>query len=280
MKTYYVGVAHPSWLAETNAPLFVSRSSFYKNGVRRKSFPRAKGPWALDSGGFSEIKAHGKWTVSPEQYVEDVHVFSAEVGKLQWAAIMDWMCEEQQLTRTGLKVKDHQRLSTDSYLTLKDLAPRLPWTPVLQGWTLGDYEDHVEHYARAGVDLRKSPLVGVGSVCRRQATLTAGFLFQHLASEGLKLHGFGLKTDALVPRRPSESSPVYKLIRDSLVSADSQSWSLQARFARGKLCVRGTHPESQKCSNCLAWALEWREDLLERIRRDDELQREIARSAR
>jgi hypothetical protein len=101
-------------------------------------------------------------------------------------------------------------------------------------------------------------------------------LLQHLAAEGLRLHGFGLKTDALVPRTPQQSSPVFKLIRDSLVSADSQSWSLQARFQRRKVCYLGKHPESQPCNNCLPWAIEWRGNLIKRIREDDILQRKLA----
>lgn len=259
MKTFYLGCSHPDWLGKTSVPLFVSRASFYRDGKRRVTFPRAKGPWALDSGGFSELKKHGRWTVDPEQYVEDVQVFSAEVGKLCWAAIMDWMCEEDQLARTGYKIKDHQRLTLDNYLTLLRLAPKLPWTPVLQGWAKWEYEEHLALYESAGIDLTKLPVVGIGSVCRRQDTLRAGWMMQEFAERGLKLHGFGFKTGGLL------SKPV----RDALVSADSMSWSLEARFDRHRRCYGGSHPHTQKCNNCLFWALEWREEILERIAEDD-----------
>jgi hypothetical protein len=267
VKTFFLGAHHPGWLERTSVPLFVSRASFYKDGKLRKSFPRAKGPWALDSGGFSQIKAHGRWTISAEQYVEDVQVFMREVGKLQFAAAQDWMCEGEQLVRTGLKVADHQRLTIDNYLELKDLAPRLPWVPVLQGWTFGDYMDHVAAYEKAGVDLAKLPLVGLGSVCRRQDTVRVGFLIQDLASQGIKIHGFGFKTDGLL----------FKPVRDALTSADSMSWSLQARFSRGHCCGRPAPGHPAKCTNCLDWAVEWRDDLLQRIDADDAAYREAVR---
>jgi len=41
---------------------------------------------------------------------------------------------------------------------------------VLQGWELRDYARCVAMYRGAGVGLRDYPVVGVGSVCRRQAT--------------------------------------------------------------------------------------------------------------
>lgn len=259
MKTFYLGCSHPDWLEKTSVPLFVSRASFYKKGVRRKSFPRALGPWALDSGGFSELKKHGKWTVSPEQYVEDVQVFQAEVGKLRWAPCQDWMTEEDQLARTGFSVKDHQRLTLDNYLKLLDLAPKLPWVPVLQGWAPFQYDDHWKLYESAGIKLEKLPLVGIGSVCRRQDTLRAGMMMQDFAERGLKLHGFGFKTGGLLT----------KSVRDALVSADSMSWSLEARFDRHRRCRGGSHPNTQKCNNCIYWATEWRDDLMDRISQDD-----------
>jgi len=270
VKTFFLGAHHPGWLEQTTVPLFVSRASFYKDGKLRKSFPRAKGPWALDSGGFSHIKAHGRWTVSAEQYADDVQTFMREVGKLQWAATQDWMCEPEQITRTGLRIEDHQRLSTDSLLELRELAPRVPWVPVLQGWTLGDYYDHVEAYEKAGVDLRKLPLVGLGSVCRRQDTVRIGFLMQDLAADGIRLHAFGVKTEGLL----------FKPVRDAIVSADSMSWSLQARYERVRCCGSTAPDHPAKCTNCLRWASEWRYSLLERMLEDDLAYREAVRRAK
>ena len=40
---------------------------------------------------------------------------------MQWAAIQDWMVEEQILARTGRTVEQHQLLSVASYLDLRDM---------------------------------------------------------------------------------------------------------------------------------------------------------------
>lgn len=241
---FYLGTHHPRWLSLTDVPLFVSRRRL--TGLRR--LPRARGPWALDSGGFSELTIHGRWTITPMQYVDEVRRYQAGIGNLEWAATMDFMVEPEIRRRTGLSVEEHQHRTVDNYLELRSLAPELPWVPIVQGWVWADYEDHVADYERAGVDLRALPLVGIGSICRRQGTIRAAVLLQWLASAGLRLHGFGLKTQGLV------------MASGALVSGDSMAWSLNAR--KNPPLPECAH---RRCSNCLAYALEWRGNLLDRL---------------
>jgi hypothetical protein len=59
--------------------------------------------------------------------------------------------------------------------------------PVVQGWRLADYLACAELYAVAGVDLAALPLVGLGSVCRRQSTAEIAVIVGELARRGLKL---------------------------------------------------------------------------------------------
>lgn len=243
---FFLGAHHPSWLAETDVPLFVSRRRLV--GVKR--LPRARGPWALDSGGFSELSMFGRWRTSPAQYVEEVRRFAAEIGPMAFAAVQDWMCEPGIRELTGLTVEQHQARTVESYLVLRDRAPEIVWAPVVQGWTLGEYEDHVRLYERAGVDLRSLPVVGVGSICRRQETTRASIILRWLASSGLRLHGFGLKIQGLVAAA------------DVLASADSMAWSLNAR--KNPPLPECSHG---RCSNCLRYALEWRESLIARLER-------------
>lgn len=159
-----------------------------------------------------------------------------------FAAAQDWMCEPFMLERTGLPIAEHQRRTIESYLTLRDLAPEIPWLPVMQGWRVEDYRAHVEQYATAGVDLRAEPIVGVGSVCRRQGTIEGGRIVRAVADLGIRVHAFGVKADGL------------RLFGDCLASADSMAWSFVAR--RRKVRLDGcTH---KTCANCLRWALEWR----------------------
>lgn len=81
---------------------------------------------------------------------------------------------------------------------LRERAPELPYIPVLQGWTCADYERYVALYQAHGIDLAREPRVGVGSICRRQATGEVKEIIWALADKGLSLHGFGVKTRGLL----------------------------------------------------------------------------------
>jgi hypothetical protein len=71
---------------------------------------------------------------------------------------------------TGLSVAEHQARTVANYLQLRTLVPDLPFIPVLQGWDRPTTCGVCELYTAAGVDLTAAPLVGLGSVCRRQST--------------------------------------------------------------------------------------------------------------
>lgn len=243
---FYLGMARNwFWTSEEvrGVPVFVSHN-FLKR--RKTPFPPALTDWALDSGGFSELSLHGEWRTTPEEYVEAARRYQRELGHMDFAAQQDWMCEPFMIAKTGLSVVEHQKRTVENFLTLRRLAPDLPFAPVLQGWALDDYMRCLRMYADAGVDLAAEKVVGVGSVCRRQSTPEIGEIFQMLSGEGLKnLHGFGVKSQGL--RRYGQY----------LSTADSMAWSFTARYA-------GKSPDCPKknCANCLHYALEWRERLI------------------
>lgn len=160
-----------------------------------------------------------------------------------WAAPQDWMCEPSMLRSTGLSVADHQRLTVENLLDLRSLDPTLPVVPVLQGWIADDYLRHVDQYLAAGVDLTAEPLVGMGSICRREKFEGISELFVRLFDDGLALHGFGLKAEAV------------KDYGWALASADSMAWSLRARRAGEPLC--GTTHRAKRCHHCRIWAQIW-----------------------
>lgn len=247
IERFYLGTHKPEWLERTWVPLFIS----HRRLRERVRLPRAWAPWALDSGGFTELSLHGQWETTPAAYVVAVRRYAAEVGNLAWAAPQDWMCEPFMLDKTGLTVADHQERTVANYLELRTLAPELPFVPVLQGWALADYHHCVELYDRAGVDLRAAPVVGLGSVCRRQATGEIEDIAHALAALGLRLHGFGVKTSGLTR------------YAEHLVSADSMAWSYDAR--RGARALGHEHLH-KSCANCMVYAREWRERLLRRLR--------------
>lgn len=234
---FYLGTHMPSWLGRTAVPLFVSAVRLRA----RPRFRRASGPVAYDSGGFSQLQAHGSWTSDDRTYAGEVTGWAEESGMPDFAAIRDWMCEPQMLARTGKTVADHQSLTIESYSNLIAIAPHIPWLPVVQGWHVDDYLSHVEQYAAAGFDLRACARVGVGSVCRRQGTREGAAIIRAVADLGIRVHAFGVKVDGLA------------LFGDRIVSADSMAWSYAARRQRIRMqgCPHAT------CANCMRWALEW-----------------------
>lgn len=242
---FYLGTHNPAWLFSVAIPWMVSRRRL----VTYKRLRTAVAPWVLDSGGFSELVLYGEWRTTPEQYVSEVRRYADEIGRLEWAAIQDWMCEPFMLKKTGLTLQEHQQRTVQSYLTLNELDDSLPWLPVLQGQTIFDYLTHVTMYDQAGIDLTRLPVVGLGSVCRRQATKEVHTIAGHLRSLGLQLHGFGVKTAGLDG------------LRHLLVSSDSLAWSFDARYSEP--LPGHTH---RNCANCLDYALAWRERIMGMLR--------------
>ena len=65
---FFLGTHQPHWLARTEVPLFISHRALARRSPRRP-LPRARGPWALDSGGFTELSTYGEWRTTPAAYV-------------------------------------------------------------------------------------------------------------------------------------------------------------------------------------------------------------------
>jgi hypothetical protein len=105
---------------------------------------------------FTELSTYGRWTTTPAEYVSAVARYDREIGKLNWAAPQDHMCEPWIIAQTGLSVDD-QRRTVANFLELGELWAEesdrpSPFIPVLQGWSFGDYMRCAELYAEAGVD--------------------------------------------------------------------------------------------------------------------------------
>ena len=239
--TFYLGTHQSDWLQDVKVPLFISRRRL----AYRKKLKPAVTNWALDSGGFTELHMKGGWEMSAEEYASIVKRYEDEIGNLDWAAPQDWMCETTALKSTGLTVYDHQVLTVENFLELRQLLGNLV-IPVLQGWEKDDYSRCVEMYEQAGVDLTQEATVGLGSVCRRNALDDITEIIKML--QPLKLHGFGVKGDG------------YKFNHDLLVSADSLAWSFTARYSPP---LEGCSHKA--CSSCRKYALKWRDKLLNNL---------------
>lgn len=251
--TFWLGTHRPSWLkrSDVGVPLFVSHVTLRPY----KTLPRAVGPWACDSGGFSEVAAFGAdaFADGPRPYATSLRRYAEEVGNLAWAAPQDWMCEPFMTAKTGLTVAEHQRRTVENYIALRSIDSQLPVIPVLQGWAHNDYLRCVDLYMAAGVDLAAEPLVGLGSVCRRNRTGAVINLVTTLADQGLKLHVFGAKGDGAVSVSPYAAS------------ADSLAWSYAARRDPPLPGCHHGKTGTGSCANCPRYALAWRRRLLRRI---------------
>ena len=255
---FYLGVHRQHWLWDERVlgvPLFVSH---HQLKTRKTPFPKAVTRWALDSGGFSELDRHHKFETTPEEYVAAVRRYSSELGSLDWASPQDWMCEPWMIAKTGLSVEEHQRRTVDNFLVLRDLAPELPFVPVVQGWEFDDYLACVQMYEDAGVDLTSFPAVGIGSVCRRQNTDDIGRIFAMMRDLGIRCHGYGVKSAGL------------KRYGQHLESADSMAWSYRARRAAHDRAAQGLEGsvdgcDKRNCANCLHFAMSWRDKVLASI---------------
>lgn len=258
MDVFYLGTHQPHWLELLDVQLFVS----HRRLAGRRRLPRARTWWALDSGGFTELSMYGEWRTTPGEYVAAVRRYDEEIGHLSWVAPQDWMCEPFILAKTGLSVAEHQARTIDNYRRLRDLwwdtepgggdtfreyVDLCPFMPVLQGWTGDDYRRHADAYYAADVRLEDCPVVGLGSVCRRQNTAAIGALVREF-TPWLALHGFGCKTSGLAA------------YGQHLISADSLAWSYAGRREPA-----GCTPSHRNEANCPRYALAWRDRVLTRL---------------
>lgn len=271
---FYLGAHHPNWAwdgALDGCRLFISHARLRG---RKTPFPRATVPgWALDSMGFSELKKHGRWTVPPRQYAEATARYQREIGRMEWAAGQDHMCEADIIyggtvggkrfagTRQFIDPRGrlsyaqlcavHQELTVENTAELFSIWPqvsdeRCPYVPTLQG-EVGNPESYhrcAGLYEAAGIRLADYPVIGVGSVCRIQSDAAIARLARGLDSLNLPLHWYGLKLTGL------------PLVWPNIGSHDSQAWSdAQRHQPRRPGCTHtGRDGNPNNCANCPAAA--------------------------
>ncbi|MFL6284546.1 MAG: hypothetical protein ACJ74Q_15480 [Pyrinomonadaceae bacterium] len=248
---FYLGIAEPSWLNFLTVPAFINRRRFQK--LKRK-FPRAVSRWGLDSGGYTEIEMFGEWRMSAREYIALVRFLREVVGNLDFALAMDWPVTLVTNKITRLSIKAHQARTLVSYVELVDLAPDLEaiFTPVLVGYEPHDFIEMASSYYSVGVDLEKLPRVALGGLASRQHLPEVADLVSYFARCKIPIHGLGFKKAGL------------SMCASKLASADSQSWSQEARLEAldgtrrpTPSCAHTTH-----CGNCLHRAIEYRDEIL------------------
>lgn len=255
MRRFWLGTHEPSWLRRPGMPpLCIARQRMLRPGASRGT--NATTDLLLDSGAFTELQRFGRWTLTPTEYVDQVREIAATTGRLALVAGQDWMCESavvnggtfgrMTFVGTGLSKREHLERTVQNAVDLRALAPDLPWLYTVQGELIDEYLLCLDLYRSAGFDLASLPIVGVGSVCRRQNTDEIRDVFRELTGAGLSCHGFGVK--ALGLRR-------YGRL---LTSADSLAWSDWARWeAKHGNRMPGCTRTHAGCQNCPDWAEHW-----------------------
>ena len=76
---FYLTIHKRHWLRLTKVPLFLKSEHF----ERTIKWDVAQGPYAIDSGGFMELKNKGAWTRPPRQYVDDLRHIWEHAGSYE-----------------------------------------------------------------------------------------------------------------------------------------------------------------------------------------------------
>ncbi len=206
---------------ERGYSILVSANRFFDH--KRKRFRRpGKGlrglNIALDSAGFVAMSKYGGYPWTVEQYIGLAKAFP-----WAWWASMDYCCEPE-IADSREVVEERVEKTFKRYVDCIQEAQRQGCSfpmPVLQGWKPSDYLES----ARLLTDRfgHLPPLVGVGSVCRRDLKGPAGLLavvglLDDELPPHVQLHLFGVKGALL---RHIDSSRI--------ASMDSMAWDYRAR---------------------------------------------------
>lgn len=205
--------------------------------VRRPPADHVAG-MCVDSGGFTAARRWGRYPWTPEQYAGFIRAVSRDVP-LAFCATLDYACER------GVN-REHYQTNTErieatiaNERACREVAPDLPWLPVLQGDTL---EERAYDLARRReLGMLPTDYAGIGSVCGRGAAAARRVVrFYDGQLPGVKLHGFGMHIGAL-------DDPVAM---GALRSWDSYSWT----WARGARSLRAPEYLKQDGENYSAYA--------------------------
>jgi len=173
---------------------------------------------AADCGGFVATKIWGDYRYTPDEYVNWLHSFTP-----QWAATMDYCCEDEITSgNTGI-VCQRQEATTDmAHLFWNNYRDEDgTWVPTIQGWHVADYVRHArqmkplleEMQAHYHNDVWR---VGIGTLCNRASVSDIVAVLGAVRREigDMPIHLWGVKLGALQS----------KVLLRNVVSVDSAAW--------------------------------------------------------
>ena len=235
---FFVGL-NPRWQQYRFIPnglnVMYSAAGFWDGTKwRRKRFQRHYGLRWLDCGGFTLLNQYGDYPFTVVNYANLQAFLSAD-----FYATMDYPCEPE-ISRTLGLTSNYERIqaTVENALKLMEWESHLPGqlVPVVQGYTLEEYQHCIKLYQQAGA-IRD--YMAIGSMCRRISTAEINRLIPgiyHAAQQAgaKRLHFFGLKLSPdLIPLEK------YIWSRDSAVAMDDYDNELRKqrggrRWPRGQ----------------------------------------------
>lgn len=175
---------------------------------------------AADCGGFVATFKWGDYPYTPAQYVQWLRSWCPD-----WAASMDFCCEDEITNGTPGVVRERQQKTTEmAWRFWTTYQENWPWVPTIQGWTIEDYQCHanelkpliseMQHVYQGDERWR----VGIGTLCRRASVAMIHDVVRAVSEvlPGVPLHLWGIKLGAL-------QSPLA--MPEQVVSVDSAAWN-------------------------------------------------------
>lgn len=206
----------------------IPASSWFDNKrgtFRKPNLPLHIDNFAIDCGGFVAARIWGNYRYTANQYIAWIYQFLLPP---EWAAIMDYCCEDEITSGKHGIVRERQQATTWKIEKFwRDYRhERWVWIPTVQGWNITDYIRHATEikplidrwksfYGKRG----QSHLfrVGIGTLCARPHTADIQAIVCAVADilPGIKFHLWGVKLQVL---RSTTALP-------RIESVDSAAWA-------------------------------------------------------
>lgn len=213
MELYYTIDADSVRPYMPDVPVMLPASSWARYNLRKPKLPEHISIKAADCGGFvAARKWAGQYRYTPEQYVDWLHSWSP-----QWAATMDYCCEDEITTGNRGVVRERQKTTSELAHLFFERFADVPWDwiPTIQGWDVEDYIRHAEEM-KPLID-RGVNRVGIGTLCARADNETIKNVCMAVIGVlgNVPIHLWGVKLDFFKSR----------IAIPNVVSADTASWN-------------------------------------------------------
>ncbi len=221
--------------------LLTSYSQIYKKPKGSLSIPKNCNKLIIDSGAYDFIiKRKAEYPYEPKEYfINMLNLFNKRKIPLDYLVTMDLICNpvnsktdhNNNLKKIRKTIENTKKL--DKLFEQED--PKFKLMPVIQGYSVGEYEVCVQNLIESNVLVSKKSsdfLVGIGSLANRKkvseikaVVRAVGKKFSDNDYKNIKIHLFGTRLNAIKDHE----------IAQNISSFDSFSWTFPYRFGRVKL---------------------------------------------